>query len=140
MKRKLAAISMCAVLVGAMIFGIEECREGRVVLKDSVEIKDIKSASRNKMAYVPKDRDAEALMMNDTIAANFSLPSLDEIQGKKSVLKPSKIRSMAKKGVADYNVKCSGIFQRMSGLSGGNKQKVNLGRWLIKGLDVIIRE
>ncbi len=140
MKRKLAAISMCAVLVGAMIFGIEDYREGRVVLKDSVEIKDIKSASRNKMAYVPKDRDAEALMMNDTIAANFSLPSLDEIQGKKLVLKLSKIRSMAKKGVADHNVKCSGIFQRMSGLSGGNKQKVNLGRWLIKGLDVIIRE
>jgi ribose transport system ATP-binding protein len=45
---------------------------------------------------------------------------------------------MAKKGIADYNVKCSGIFQRMSGLSGGNKQKVNLGRWLIKDLDVII--
>ena len=38
---------------------------------------------------------------------------------------------MALHGTREFHVKCSGIKQKMSGLSGGI-QKVNLGRWLLK--------
>lgn len=126
--------------VGKAVYGISRHRSGKVVLnaERQVEINSVKEATANGMAYVPKDRDGEALMMRDSIADNFILPSLNELQGKGMFLSPQKIRSMAQQGVEEFNVKCSGIKQKMEDLSGGNKQKVNLGRWLLKDLNVLV--
>lgn len=125
--------------LGKIVFGIEKAEKGSVTLPEkNVVINSIKAASTHAVAYVPKDRDTEALMISDSIAANFALPSLDELQGKSIILNPAKIRKLSRSGIDEYNVKCNGYAQHMDGLSGGNKQKVNLGRWLIKDLDVII--
>ncbi len=126
--------------VGKAVYGISKNRTGTVTLhgEASVEIKNISAATSNGMAYVPKDRDGEALMMRDSIASNFVLPSLGELQGKGIFLSPKKINKMAREGAEEFQVKCSGIRQKMEGLSGGNKQKVNLGRWLLKDLNVIV--
>lgn len=126
--------------VGKAVYGISKNRTGSVTLhkEGSVEIKNIRTATSNGMAYVPKDRDGEALMMRDSIASNFVLPSLGELQGKGIFLSPRKVNQMARQGAEEFQVKCSGIKQKMEGLSGGNKQKVNLGRWLLKDLNVIV--
>jgi len=77
-------------------------------------------------------------MITDTILSNFVITSTDELQGKGMYLSPSKLKAFANKGIEEFNVKCNGPSQRMSDLSGGNKQKVNLGRWLLKDLNVIV--
>jgi len=125
--------------VGKAVFGISNARTGRVKLcgKD-VEIRNECVALQNGMAYVPKDRDGEALMMKDSILDNFVLPSLDNLPKRFGFLKPSSLNALARKGVAEFNVKCFGLDQDMDGLSGGNKQKVNLGRWLLKDLDILV--
>lgn len=48
------------------------------------------------------------------------------------------MREMADKAKKEYQVKCTSVNQNMNGLSGGNKQKVNLGRWLLKDLQLLI--
>lgn len=95
-------------------------------------------AARLGMGYVPKDRDAEALMMDASILDNFTLPSLRELRGVLDFLAPRRLRKMAEDARAAFNVKCVGVDQPMSGLSGGNKQKVNLGRWLVRDLRVLV--
>lgn len=126
--------------VGKAVFAISAHRKGTVTLKTSeeVSVNSIHCATQNGMAYVPKDRDGEALMMQDSIVSNFVLPSLNELQGKGIFLSPKKMNDMARKGIGEFQVKCSGMQQKMSGLSGGNKQKVNLGRWLLKDLTVLV--
>lgn len=127
--------------VGKAIFSISQHRKGRVELKGgagTIPVNSIHSAVAHGMAYVPKDRDGEALMMQDSIVSNFVLPSLNELQGKGIFLNPKKLNQMALHGTREFHVKCSGIKQKMSGLSGGNKQKVNLGRWLLKDLSVLV--
>lgn len=131
--------------VGKAVFAISKHRKGTVTLHvgdsghdHSIPIHSVPVAASNGMAYVPKDRDGEALMMQDSIVSNFVLPSLNELQGKGIYLKPAKIRQLAQQGIDEFNVKCSGMKQKIGGLSGGNKQKVNLGRWLLKDLKVII--
>ena len=127
--------------LGKVLYGITPYKEGSVRLpRKNLEIRSIQTAISNGMAYVPKDRDAEALMITDSIAANMALPSLDELQGKSLMLRPTKIRKLAQQGIDEFAVKCNGMNQHMDGLSGGNKQKVNLGRWLLKDLDVIIMD
>lgn len=125
--------------VGKAIYGLEKEKHGKVTLPGmNAEIHRVEDSVKYGIGYVPKDRDAEALMMTDTIAANFALPSMDELQGKGVFLSPARITSLTNTGIEDYNVKCTGKNQKIGDLSGGNKQKINLGRWLIKDLNAII--
>jgi ribose transport system ATP-binding protein len=90
------------------------------------------------MAYVPKDRDNEALMIHASIYDNINLPSLTELQGGAGFLAPKKLKTLAADMTQKLSVKCTDIYQNMDALSGGNKQKVNLGRWLAKDLKLLI--
>ena len=125
--------------IGTAVFGLSDNRTGKVTLVDkNISIKNELNAIANGMAYVPKDRDGSALMIKDSILNNFVLPSTAELQSKCMYLSPGKLKKFAQKGVEEFNVKCRGIHQKMQDLSGGNKQKVNLGRWLMKDLNVLI--
>ncbi len=126
--------------IGKAVFSISQHRKGHVTLngENRIEINSVHTATANKMAYVPKDRDGEALMMQDSISSNFVLPSLNELQGKGIFLNPRKINDLSNRGIKEFNVKCTSAKQKIGSLSGGNKQKVNLGRWLLKDLNVLV--
>jgi len=102
------------------------------------EIKDAMSSLRNQIAYVPKDRDREALMMATTIQNNFVMPSMEEIAKGLGYVSMKQMKSMSNESRSEFNVKCNSINDTMNSLSGGNKQKVNLGRWLMKDLNLLI--
>ncbi len=123
--------------VGKAVFGLSKLTRGSVRL-GSDEITKGQDALRCKMAYVPKDRDNEALMIHASILHNSTLPSLNELKGPAGFLKPAKLKKMSSDTVKNLSVKCTGIQQSMDALSGGNKQKVNLGRWLCKDLKVLV--
>jgi ribose transport system ATP-binding protein len=42
------------------------------------------------------------------------------------------------RSIADYSIKTTGFDQRVGRLSGGNKQKVNLARWMLRDIDVLV--
>lgn len=125
--------------IGTAVYGLSDGMTGEVVLTNgNIKIKNELIANKNGMAYVPKDRDGAALMIKDSILNNFVLPSTTELQGKGMYLNPSKTKKFAQEGIERFHVKCTGPNQKMSALSGGNKQKVNLGRWLLKDLNVLV--
>lgn len=121
--------------VGKAVYGLSRATKGSVKLRGAggdVEIKTPTQALKNNMGYVPKDRDNEALLIHASIRDNFALPSLTELEGAAGVLNPVKVNRLSAEMTEKYSVKCTGIFQPMDALSGGNKQKVNFGRWLAK--------
>ena len=125
--------------VGKTAYGLIKPKKGKVFYNaGNSEITNAMYSLRNKIGYVPKDRDEEALMMATSIQNNFVVPSLEEISGKMGYVSAATMREMSNKSKAEYNVKCTSVNQPMSGLSGGNKQKVNLGRWLMKDLQLLI--
>ena len=77
-------------------------------------------------------------MMGASIQNNFCLPSVETLKGRFGFLSPKKLYQASSKAREQFSVKSTGVDQLMRALSGGNKQKVNLGRWLIKDLDVLI--
>ena len=101
-------------------------------------IKNPMQALINNVGYVPKDRDSEALMVNASVRENFALPSLGELTGPLGFVSPKNMKKLASEMVSKLSVKCEDIFQPVSSLSGGNKQKINLGRWLAKDLKLLI--
>jgi ribose transport system ATP-binding protein len=121
------------------LFGVRKIKKGtiRVMNKDAI-IKTPIAAMKAKMGYVPKDRDKQALMIVDTIMNNVCLPAVELTRGKLGFLSPRLRREVSGKVVEKFDVKTTGVTQIMNGLSGGNRQKVNLGRWMIQDKEILL--
>jgi len=125
--------------VGKAVYGLSKANAGSVrLVAKNIRIKNPTQALKNNVGYVPKDRDSEALMINDSIRENFSLPSLGELKRAAGFVGPLGMRKLASDMVRRLSVKCRDISQTVNALSGGNKQKINLGRWLAKDLRLLI--
>lgn len=123
--------------VGKAVFGASYDRTGDVVLENGVHINSITKAIKNSIAYVSKDRDNESLVINDSICDNICLPSMDKLS-EKHILKNKKLIEFANKYAKLVSVKMVNVQQFVSDLSGGNKQKVALARWIGRGSDIIV--
>ena len=123
--------------VGKAVFGASWDRQGSVTLSDGTEINDIPSAIRHSIAYASKDRDNESIILNESIRNNIVLPSIDDLANH-HVLNGRKLNRFAKEYADQMQTKMQGINQFVSDLSGGNKQKVVLARWIGKGSDILV--
>jgi ribose transport system ATP-binding protein len=124
--------------VGKAVYGRTGATGTVHYLPADVNITSASKALANHIGYVPKDRDREALMIHASIRDNAVLPSVGELRAALGLLPPGKVSSMAEGIRERFAVKSTGIGQSMDALSGGNKQKVNLGRWLAKDLKLLI--
>ncbi len=123
--------------VGKAVFGASWDREGVVKLSDGTEISDIPSAIHHSLAYASKDRDNESIILNESIRNNIVLPSLDDLASN-HLLSKHKLDKFALENAEKMQTKMANINQFISDLSGGNKQKVVLARWLGKGSDILV--
>ncbi len=123
--------------VGKAIFGASWDREGSVTLADGTEINSIPTAIKHSIAYASKDRDNESIILNESIRNNVVLPSIDDLADHK-ILSSRKLTRFAKKHADDMQTKMASVHQFISDLSGGNKQKVVLARWMGKGSDILV--
>ncbi|NLU36798.1 MAG: sugar ABC transporter ATP-binding protein [Clostridiales bacterium] len=123
--------------LGKAIFGASDNRSGSVTLADGTPINSIPDAIKNNMAYTSKDRDNESVIVYETIRSNICLPSIDNL-AERGILHKKKLDQFAQEFADMIQVKMTGINQFVSALSGGNKQKVVLARWLGKDSDIIV--
>lgn len=121
--------------VGKAVFGASYDRGGSVTLADGTEVTDINTAINHSIAYASKDRDNESLLINDTIEDNITLPSMRDMG---RVLSDRRLKEFADRYAGLMSVKMVGVDQYVSALSGGNKQKVVLARWLGKSSDILV--
>ncbi|MGN1280421.1 MAG: sugar ABC transporter ATP-binding protein [Succinivibrio sp.] len=125
--------------IGKAIFGASYDREGSVVLADGTQINNIPTAIEHSIAYTSKDRDNESIVLNQSIQDNIALPSLDNLTvGKTKLINWSKVKEFASKFAKEMSVKMVNTDQFVSELSGGNKQKVVLARWIGKDSDIVV--
>ena len=123
--------------VGKALFGASYFRQGSVTLGDGTPINSIPDAIKHSIAYASKDRDNESLVINDTIGDNICLPSLEDLKTH-GFLRAKTMNEFANKFAKQMSTKMTGVDQFVSALSGGNKQKVVLARWVGKDSDLII--
>ncbi|MBQ3702901.1 MAG: sugar ABC transporter ATP-binding protein [Oscillospiraceae bacterium] len=123
--------------VGKAIFGASWDRTGSVTLADGTQINDIPTAIKHSIAYASKNRDVESIIINESIRNNIVLPSLDDLADH-GLLNNKKLTAFADKYAAEMQTKMQNVNQFVSDLSGGNKQKVVLARWIGKGSDILV--
>ena len=115
------------------LFGAERQGGGRIAISGrSVRIRSPRQAKRrrNGLALVPEDRKTEGLLLGMSVRDNLTLSILDRVSHL-GVLRALRERRLAQGVVRQLAVRTPGIGVPVGALSGGNQQKVLLGRWLL---------
>ena len=123
--------------IGKILFGLVKPDVGTVRTLDCPNVNSAITAIRHGIGYVSKSRDKEALMPVASIRDNVCLPSLKELS-RHGYIGKKKEAKFVKKWTDELQIKMDSIDQSCSHLSGGNKQKVVLSKWLGKDSEILI--
>lgn len=123
--------------IGKVLFGATSDYTGEVKLKNGTKVRSISQAIKEGIAYTSKDRDNESVVLNASIKNNICLMVYDKLK-KGPFISPSRCKSFSDDSAKKLSVKMQGVEQDVAGLSGGNKQKVVLARWLAVNPDILI--
>lgn len=121
------------------IFGVDPKESGQIYVDDKeVEIKCPMDAIRNGVVLAPEDRKKDGLCTKLSIRHNLALPNLDMICNKLGVINSMKETQLCDKAVEELRIKTPSIDVDSGNLSGGNQQKVVVGKWLARDSRVVI--
>ena len=114
------------------IFGaVPERTRGEVWLNGKkLDIRSPKDAIDNGIALLTEDRKALGLFLTQSVTFNTTISSLETVSNSWGVIDQSREQQLAQDYVKRLNVKTASIATVIGTLSGGNQQKVILGKWL----------
>ncbi len=121
------------------IFGITPADSGEIRIggRASRRFARRRRRARSGVAYVPEDRGTQGLVRPMTVRENFSLAALGKVAFGGFIDRGAE-RKLAGDGVKRFAVKTSSLEQIAGKLSGGNQQKIVLGKWLANGPKLLI--
>lgn len=119
------------------IFGVESCSGKIYVNNQAVDIKNPRDAIRSGIALVTEDRKGEGLVLGLSVRENLSLPNLRSLS-RFGFISQRKEQEFVDNGIEKLHVKAHHPNQKVGSLSGGNQQKVVMGKWLATQPKVLI--
>ena len=121
------------------IFGVDPKTSGEIWL-DGKEVKITcpMDAIKAGIVLAPEDRKKDGLCTKLSIRHNLALPNLDLICSKLGVISSKKEDDLCEKAVKDLLIKTPTVEVNAGNLSGGNQQKVVVGKWLARNSRVVI--
>lgn len=121
------------------IFGIDPKERGTITLDGKeLMIHCPEDAIREGLVLAPEDRKKDGLCTKLSIRENIALPNLDKLCNKLGIVNRKKEDAMVVKVVQELKIKLAGPEVDASSLSGGNQQKVVVGKWLARNSKVVI--
>ena len=124
--------------IARVIFGLDQADEGEIFIHDkNIQIKSPSDAIKNGIGYVSEDRKSLGFIPELSVRQNVTLCSLS--QHRKGIFINNISENIVTNQIInDLRIKSSGIDQKVTHLSGGNQQKVVIGKVLLASPDVII--
>ncbi len=111
---------------------------GEVTLRGKrVQLDSISKAIAHGLAYVTEDRKGLGLILEEDIQTNVTLANLPGVADH-GIIAREREHAVAEGYRSAMHIRSSGVTQRTVNLSGGNQQKVVLGKWLFTGPDVLL--
>ncbi len=113
------------------LFGLDKIKAGTIVLDGKpIAIKSPQDAIAHGIALVPEDRKDQGILPNLSVKGNISITVLKQYINKLFGIDCKREEEIAQKAIKELNIKTPNSDKLISQLSGGNQQKVILGRWL----------
>ena len=121
------------------IFGAIKRKSGEMHLKGKkITVNSPYQAVKNRMAFVPEERRKEGVLVEEPVFINISAASLGSLTAIFGFLRQSAEHALAQRIITDLGIKTPSDNQKVAYLSGGNQQKVAVGKWLVTDADVYI--
>jgi ribose transport system ATP-binding protein len=126
-----------------LIYGADRAEAGTVSIgregnaPATVTIASPADAVKHGIALITEDRKGEGLLLTQPIAANISLGHLRAVSSK-GVVDGRREAALARQQIDAMHIRSAGPSQPVSELSGGNQQKVVIGRWLARDCSVLL--
>ncbi|ETN72087.1 ABC transporter, ATP-binding protein [Necator americanus] len=124
--------------VARAVFGADRLDEGTLeLLGNRVTIRSPREAIRHGIAYLSEDRKQEGLALGMSVAANITLSNVGGISSRTGFLRFDEEAAVARRYVHDLAIRTPSVAQIVRNLSGGNQQKVVIGKWLYRGSKIL---
>ncbi|MGE8395803.1 sugar ABC transporter ATP-binding protein [Pseudomonas sp. BIGb0427] len=123
-----------------LIFGADSADSGTIELGNplrEVRVDSPVAAVRQGIALITEDRKGEGLLLSQSISANIALGNLPAIS-RAGIVNSGAERELAERQIAAMRIRSSSPEQVVGELSGGNQQKVVIGRWLERDCSVML--
>lgn len=120
------------------IFGADRVDSGQVFVHGApLTIKNPIDAVNHGIGFLPEDRKTQGLVLSGNLESNIALGVYDRLS-KLTVIKKKDRRALAAKYVESLKVKPPYIDRLARYFSGGNQQKIVIGKWLAREVDIYI--
>jgi simple sugar transport system ATP-binding protein len=121
------------------LFGLEPVDSGNIEMGGRlVRMRTVQDALRAGIAYVPEDRLTEGIFPEQSIDRNIVISSLSSLAGFAGWVRPTRLQRVVGQWMTDLRIQTPSARLPVASLSGGNQQKVVLGRWLATQAKVLI--
>lgn len=121
------------------LFGLNPADSGEVRVDGKrVRLGTVQEAMKHGMAYVPEDRSVQGLVMEHSVGWNWTVPLLDRLIGRGGLLSMRRERECIEGGLKRFGIRAGAREMPVRTLSGGNQQRVVLGKWLTTQPRVLI--
>ncbi|GBU09409.1 ATP-binding component of sugar ABC transporter [Gammaproteobacteria bacterium] len=113
-----------------LIFGADTATTGKIYVNNQiVNINSPRDAIRAGIGYVPEDRKCQGLFLELSVLENSQMSVLNQ-RSNKGILNHPMLEKRTQQLISALNIKTNSSSSTVSGLSGGNQQKVLLAHWL----------
>jgi len=120
------------------LFGLDKLDEGEIIFEgEKIEIHNPQQAIEKGIAYVTEDRKLEGLVLDMGVGANITLASMRQMSGR-LFINDNREKSVIEEQIKTLKIKTQSSRQLVRSLSGGNQQKVVLGKWMMKKPKLLI--
>ncbi len=127
-------------LLARMLFGLEQPESGSIAVRGrETRIGTPEAAKALKMALIPEDRRREGLVLQHSVQENIELPILAKL-GRSIFVDRLASRRVTERLIERLAIRTSGPDAPANSLSGGNQQKIVIGKWLASEPDMLIMD
>ncbi|WP_063857112.1 MULTISPECIES: sugar ABC transporter ATP-binding protein [unclassified Kitasatospora] len=120
------------------LFGADRAVGGKVLVKGvPARLRTPRDAVRHGISLLTEDRKSQGLVLDMPLAANVTLTATHKVSWG-GLLRRAEENRLAQHAVDSLAVRTPGVRHPVRTLSGGNQQKVVLGRWLLADTDVLM--
>nr|WP_319514406.1 sugar ABC transporter ATP-binding protein [uncultured Cohaesibacter sp.] len=121
------------------IFGADPLDQGEIYLHgDKITISSPADSVKHGVAYLSEDRKLNGVAVTMTLRDNVTMASMDKVTNRYTVIDHDKEVEAAQSYIEKMEIKTPSVEQVVRNLSGGNQQKVVIGKWLFRDAKIMI--
>ena len=121
------------------LFGDRPFQEGEVRIGGKAHrLRNPQAAIQAGIGLVPEERRKEGILVADSVAENLTAAAAHDFVNRWGLMDRRKEADQASKWVKELGIKVADVKQEVGQLSGGNQQKVAIGKWLLTDVSVLV--